>query len=40
MTYNYFGSIKDSFGMIKTQVPMKDRYQSYIDRAVSNYGRE
>ena len=40
ITFNYIGSVKNSFGILKTAVPIRDKYQSYIDRAVSNYDRE
>jgi hypothetical protein len=40
ITFNYIGSVKNSFGILKTSVPIRDRYQSYIDRAVNNYDKE
>lgn len=39
-TFNYIGSINKSFGIIKKTVPIKDKYQSYIDKAIYNYDRE
>ena len=39
-TFNYIGSINKSFGIVKKTVPIKDKYQSYIDKAIYNYDRE
>jgi hypothetical protein len=38
VTFNYIGSINKHFGVVKQSVqPIKDKYQSYIDKAVKNY---
>ena len=38
VTFNYIGSINKHFGVVKQSVlPIKDKYQFYIEKALQNY---